>query len=75
MAVTLRDVLARRWRLELANWRLTAQITPQIAGLMGPELGWSDGYGQQQVRDYRQKLMAFTQEAGLLFEQSATASL
>ncbi len=75
MAVTLRDVLARRWRLELADWRLTAQVTPQIAGLMGPELGWSDGYGQQQVRDYRQKLMAFTQEAGLLFEQSATASL
>jgi glycerol-3-phosphate dehydrogenase len=75
MAVTLRDVLARRWRLELADWQLTAQVIPQIAELMASELGWSEEYSQQQVRAYRQKLVAFTQEAGLLFEQSATAPI
>ncbi|WP_020605469.1 glycerol-3-phosphate dehydrogenase/oxidase [Spirosoma spitsbergense] len=75
MAVTLRDVLARRWRLELADWQLTARVTPQIARLMASELGWSEEYTQQQVRDYRQKLAAFAQEAGLLSKQSATAHL
>ncbi len=75
MAVTLRDVLARRWRLELADWQLTARVTPQIAELMASELGWSDDYSQQRIQDYQQKLAAFTQKAGLLFEQSATAPL
>ena len=75
MAVTLRDVLARRWRLELADWQLTARITPRVAALMASELGWSDEYSQQQISAYQQKLAAFTQEAGLLFEQSANAPL
>ena len=75
MAVALRDVLARRWRLELADWQLTAQITPTVAGLMASELGWSDEYSEQQIRNYQQKLMSFTQEAGLQAEQSATVPL
>lgn len=75
MAVTLRDVLARRWRLELADWQLTVQVTPQVAELMASELGWNEEYSRQQIRAYQQKLVAFTQAAGLLFEQSATASI
>lgn len=65
MAVTLRDVLARRWRLELADWQLTAQLTPQIADLMAIELNWSDAYRSEQIRAYQDLLATFMAQAGL----------
>lgn len=65
MAVTLRDVLARRWRLELANWQLTAQLTPQVADLMAAELGWSDAHRAEQIQAYQNLLSTFTTQAGL----------
>ncbi|GAB3642897.1 glycerol-3-phosphate dehydrogenase/oxidase [Spirosoma arcticum] len=65
MAVTLRDVLARRWRLELSDWQLTANLTPQIADLMAAELGWSEMYRAEQVASYQSLLASFAQQAGL----------
>ncbi|GAB3033856.1 glycerol-3-phosphate dehydrogenase/oxidase [Spirosoma pulveris] len=65
MAVTLRDVLARRWRLELSDWQLTAQITPQVADLMAAELGWSDTYRLEQVQQYQNLLASFVRQAGI----------
>ncbi|GAB3503231.1 FAD-dependent oxidoreductase [Spirosoma knui] len=65
MAVTLRDVLARRWRLELADWRLTAQVTPRVAELMANELGWTDSYSRGQVTSYQALLASFVKQAGL----------
>ena len=75
MAVTLRDVLARRWRLELSNWQLTAQLAPQIADLMAAELSWSRQYSREQVQAYHQTLQSFMQEAGLTAGQLAMALL
>ncbi|GAB3994466.1 glycerol-3-phosphate dehydrogenase/oxidase [Spirosoma daeguense] len=65
MAVTLRDVLARRWRLELSDWQLTAQLVPQVAELMAPELGWSSTYRDAQIQSYQNLLTSFAQKAGL----------
>lgn len=65
MAVTLRDVLARRWRLELSDWNLTAQVAPLVADLMASELGWDDTYGQEQVASYQALLASFVKQAGL----------
>lgn len=65
MAVTLRDVLARRWRLELSDWQLTANLTPQVADLMAAELGWSETYRAKQVASYQSLLASFAQQAGL----------
>ncbi|MCX6214740.1 FAD-dependent oxidoreductase [Spirosoma sp.] len=73
MAVTLRDVLARRWRLELADWQLTTQITPQVADLMAAELNWSDAYRQEQVQNYHRLLTSFAKQAGLPAERSTIA--
>ncbi|WP_461109437.1 glycerol-3-phosphate dehydrogenase/oxidase [Spirosoma koreense] len=70
MAVTLRDVLARRWRLELSDWQLTAQLAPQVADLMALELGWSDAYRDKQVRAYQELLRAFITQAGLAPERN-----
>ena len=65
MAVTLRDVLARRWRLELSDWQLTARLTPQVADLMAAELGWSETHHAKQVVSYQSLLAGFEQQAGL----------
>ncbi|SOD95552.1 glycerol-3-phosphate dehydrogenase/oxidase [Spirosoma fluviale] len=73
MAVTLRDVLARRWRLELADWQLTAQITPQVADLMATELGWSDTYRLEQVQSYQNLLASFAKQAGIPSGQEKVA--
>ena len=73
MAVTLRDVLARRWRLELADWQLTARLTPQVADLMAPELGWSDTHRTEQVASYQSLLTSFAQQAGLTKSQQEVA--
>ena len=65
MAVTLRDVLARRWRLELSNWQLTANLAPQVASLMAVELAWSETYRDEQVVLYQSLLASFAKQAGL----------
>ena len=65
MAVTLRDVLARRWRLELSDWQLTAQVAPQVADLMAAELGWSSQYRTEQITAYQSLLASFANRAGL----------
>lgn len=70
MAVTLRDVLARRWRLELADWQLTSRVTPTVAGLMAGELGWSDSHSLAQIASYRSLLTSFVSQAGLPALQS-----
>lgn len=63
MAVTVRDVLARRWRVELADWQLTAQLAQPVADLMTTELGWTDAYSRQQVDAYRELLASFAERA------------
>ncbi|GAB2529095.1 glycerol-3-phosphate dehydrogenase/oxidase [Spirosoma aerophilum] len=74
MAVTLRDVLARRWRLELYNWQLTSQIAPLVADLLAAELGWTETQCLEQVQAYQQLLVAFSRQAGLTTERSAMAT-
>jgi glycerol-3-phosphate dehydrogenase len=73
MAVTLRDVLARRWRLELSDWQLTAYLTPQVAKLMGSELGWSETYQTERTASYRSLLASFAKQAGLSTAQQEMA--
>jgi glycerol-3-phosphate dehydrogenase len=73
MAVTLRDVLARRWRLELSDWQLTSQIAPVVAGLMATELGWSSQYQSEQIETYQTLLRSFRTQAGLTAERVITA--
>ncbi|UFH56106.1 glycerol-3-phosphate dehydrogenase/oxidase [Spirosoma sp. KNUC1025] len=70
VAVTLRDVLARRWRLELSDWQLAAQLAPQVASLMSAELGWSDAQRTEQIRTYQDLISTFMSRAGLEPEQT-----
>ncbi len=63
MAVTLRDVLARRWRVELSDWQLTARLARPVADLMATELNWSDTHYNRQVEAYRELLASFSERA------------
>ncbi|GAB4026991.1 glycerol-3-phosphate dehydrogenase/oxidase [Spirosoma gilvum] len=74
MAMTLRDVLARRWRVELYDWQLTTQLAPVVAQLMADELGWSQSYRTEQIQAYQHLLKTFIQEAGLSIEPSEMVS-
>ncbi|GAB3962037.1 glycerol-3-phosphate dehydrogenase/oxidase [Spirosoma harenae] len=74
MVLTLRDVFARRWRLELSDWQLTAQLAPQVAQLMADELDWSETYKTEQIKTYQELLLSFRKEAGLTINTSATVA-
>ncbi|WP_338874632.1 FAD-dependent oxidoreductase [Spirosoma sp. SC4-14] len=75
LAVRPRDVLARRWRLELADWQLTAQLTPAVASLMATELGWTDQVREKQIEEYRALLHSFFVKAGLTTTPTNVASV
>jgi glycerol-3-phosphate dehydrogenase len=49
MALTLEDILSRRTRALLLDTAATAGAAASVAGLIGPELGWSDDERAGQV--------------------------
>ncbi|WP_234734870.1 glycerol-3-phosphate dehydrogenase/oxidase [Tellurirhabdus bombi] len=65
MAQTLKDVLARRFGLELTDWDTTYQITDTVADLMAAELDWTTEQRQQAVQDYHAEIEWFRKSAAL----------
>lgn len=63
MAMTVRDVLARRIRLEIMDWEATQEALPMVASLMAQELGWTPSQKQQQIDDYQAQLQLFMKSA------------
>ena len=53
MATTLVDVLARRTRAHLHDRAACLAAAPDIAELLGRELGWTAGEVARQVDEYR----------------------
>ncbi|WP_128546225.1 glycerol-3-phosphate dehydrogenase/oxidase [Larkinella soli] len=66
MAQTLKDVLARRFGLELTDWRTSDRIAETVADLMAAELNWSDDDRRKAVRDYHAEIDWFRKSAGLI---------
>ena len=65
MAVTPRDFLARRIRLEITDWDATIQCLPTVCDLMAGELGWDAATERRMANDYTVMLRGFQREAGL----------
>lgn len=65
MAVMPRDVLARRLRLEIADWQATLDCLDTVCDLMATELGWSPEIKHSMKQDYAHTLEFYQQEAGL----------
>lgn len=59
MACTLRDVLARRIRLEILDWQAALDAIPATCALMTRELGWSDDTAQRYATDYSRQIADF----------------
>ncbi len=51
-ARTIEDILARRTRALLLDATASIEIAPRVARLMAAELGYGDGWQQQQIRDF-----------------------
>ncbi|WP_266367833.1 glycerol-3-phosphate dehydrogenase/oxidase [Tellurirhabdus rosea] len=66
MAQTLKDVLARRFGLELTDWETTYRITETVAGLMADELGWSEARRTEAVREYHAEIEWFKKSAEIV---------
>lgn len=64
MALTLRDVLARRIRLELLDWQACAVATIPAAEIMAGLLGWTEDEKQKYIREYRALIDGFRLSAG-----------
>ena len=65
MAVTPRDFLARRIRLEITDWQATLDSVERVCDLMAPVLAWTEEQKIEYSRSYRFLLVGFMQEAGL----------
>ena len=65
MARTLGDVLDRRLRARILDRDGAAAAASSVAGLIGPELGWSSAESDAHVAAYRADLEAERIEAGL----------
>ncbi len=59
MALTVRDFLARRTRLEISDWRLASDAAPIVAKLMGEILGWSNKKIGKETADYQKLIASF----------------
>jgi glycerol-3-phosphate dehydrogenase len=53
MARTVEDVLSRRTRSLLLDAKASMEAAPQVAELMADKLGYSKGWIQKQMQDYR----------------------
>jgi len=56
MALTLRDVLSRRIRLEILDWAAAAAAAPMVASLMAAELGWTQEQMERAAAEYVERL-------------------
>ncbi|HEX7276079.1 MAG TPA: glycerol-3-phosphate dehydrogenase/oxidase [Acidimicrobiales bacterium] len=65
MARTLDDVLDRRLRARILDRDGAAAAAPDVAALIGPELGWSPAEADAHVAAYRSELAAERAHAGL----------
>jgi glycerol-3-phosphate dehydrogenase len=63
MAMTIRDFMARRIRLEIIDWAAARQSAVSVAKWMGQELGWSDTTQEKKVKEYQALLDAFRHQA------------
>lgn len=63
MARIPRDVLARRLRMEILDWKTTHQVTPVVAELMGSVFGWTAQETVRYAEAYQDQLLLWMSAA------------
>jgi len=64
MAVSIEDILARRIGLEPYGWRESMVAAPQVAELLGTELGWAREQQARATEQYLARIANFIEESG-----------
>ena len=59
MAANPRDVLARRLRLEMLDWKATLEAIPVVCPLLAQELNWTEIQTEQAASTYQALISAF----------------
>jgi glycerol-3-phosphate dehydrogenase len=59
MPVSLEDILARRTRSLFLNARASAEIAPEVAGLMAIEFGYDRKWEEEQIENYCQLVKSY----------------
>jgi glycerol-3-phosphate dehydrogenase len=59
MPVHLEDILARRTRSLFLNARVSAEIAPEVAGLMAIEFGYDRKWEEEQIENYCQLVKSY----------------
>ncbi|QIX25821.1 glycerol-3-phosphate dehydrogenase/oxidase [Nocardioides sp. JQ2195] len=67
----LDDVLTRRTRISIEMFDRGVAAAPQVADLMGAELGWDDGRRHEEVDHYLRRVEAERQSQAKLTDQEA----
>ena len=62
MAFTLKDVLARRWGIQLADWNQALELIPVVAGFMQKKMGIGAETMEGQIRAYKQEIQDLQKE-------------
>lgn len=65
MAMTIRDFLARRIRLESTDWFAAKRAAPEVGQRMGHLLGWPETKIQEEINAYLQLIDGFMARSGL----------
>lgn len=63
MACTIRDVLARRMRLEIMDWQAACDAAPAVGQYLQEALGWSDAARGEAVNTYQDLLKTIQMRA------------
>lgn len=63
MALSIRDFLARRIRLEIMDWDAAKQAAPVVAKWMGAELNWTETAQKEQTAAYLALLDSFIERS------------
>jgi glycerol-3-phosphate dehydrogenase len=56
MAYTVKDVIARRWGTQLADWHQALQLIPEVGTFMSSYFHWSSQQEEIYIRQYEREL-------------------
>jgi glycerol-3-phosphate dehydrogenase len=63
LAFTIKDVLARRWGTQLADWQQTQNLIKPVGIYMASRLNWTIEESKRQISDYENEIEGLKKEA------------
>jgi glycerol-3-phosphate dehydrogenase len=58
MACTVKDVLNRKWGVEITNWAQTLELIPVVGALLADHFTWNEAQKMRYIHDYALEVIA-----------------